>query len=61
MKKALDKDLLAPILEALFEKYEAFHTNVNLTDRNNNLCVVSFKNTLLLYCSINSSGTLRNE
>ena len=48
-KKSSNEDPLSSIPEELFEKYKVPSTNINLTDRDNNLQVVLSKTTLLFH------------
>ena len=52
---------LSSILDKLFEKDKAPSTNVNLTDRYNNLQMVLSDHTLLFLFTTSSTVTIRNQ
>ena len=56
-----DEEPLSRIPEELFEKYKTPSTNVNLTDRYNNLQIVPSQTSLLFRFTTSSPVTMRNE
>ena len=56
-----DEEPLSRIPEELFEKYKTPSTNVNLTDRYNNLQIVPSQTSLLFRFTTSSSVTMRTE
>ena len=56
-----DEEPLCPILEELFEKYNAASTNVNLIDGYNNWQIVPSQNPIPFHFTTSSPVTIRNE
>ena len=56
-----DEEPLSPVQEKVFKKYEAPSTNVNLTDRYNNLRIVRSQTPLRFRFTTSNPVMLRNE